>query len=35
MKTEIEVVKLEEYNEIEFMNFLKKAKILNISPFAT
>ena len=30
MKTEIEVAKLEEHDEIEFMNFLKKDKILNI-----
>lgn len=30
MKTEIEVAKLEEYDEVEFMNFLKKDKILNI-----
>jgi predicted GNAT family acetyltransferase len=30
MKAEIEVAKLEEYDEIEFMNFLKKDKILSI-----
>jgi hypothetical protein len=29
MKAEIEVAKLEEYDEVEFMNFLKKDKILN------